>query len=80
MDEDEDVVRPGRGLGCGVLGYDGWPDEGVGKSEVNSAAPQGAREGEPSIDTRGIQKGVGQVRGPVKVRCGGFLLGAGDDS
>ena len=27
----------------------------------------------------GVEEGVGQVSGPVEVRCGGFFFGTGDD-
>ena len=80
MDEDGDGVRPSIGEGCGVPGYESWADEGVGEGEVDGAVPDGAREREPSIDTRDVEERVGQVGGPVEIGCGGFLLGAGDDS
>ena len=73
------MVGPGRGQSRGVPGHQGWVDEGVGESEVNGAGSKGAREGEPGVDTRGVEEGVDQVGGRVEIGCRGFLLRAGDD-
>ena len=79
VDEDGGMVRPGRGQGGGIPGPEGRADEWAGEGEVNGAGPKGAREGEPGVNTRGVEEGVGQVSGPVEVRCGGFFFGTGDD-
>ena len=42
VDEDGDVICPGRGQASSIPGPESRADEGVGQGEVNGAGPKGA--------------------------------------
>ena len=79
MDEDGDVVGSGRGEGSSVPGVEGGADEGIGKGQVDGTGPEGAREGEPGVDARGVEEGVGQIGCSVEIWCRGLSFRAGSD-
>ena len=80
MDEDGDVVSSGGGKSGSIPGREDWADEGIGEGQVDGTGPEGAREGQPGVNARGVEEGVGQVGGPVEVGCRGFFFRAGGDS
>ena len=75
--EDGDMVRSGGWEGGGIPGLESWANEGIGEGQVDSTGPEGAREGEPGVDARSVEEGVGQVGGPIEIGCRGLLLRAG---